>query len=79
MKFDVTIEFGITTTIEVEAGSAKEARRHITGKPGASFNTLTSQLYEGGDFWMFGLKVVKVKPHKEIREEENRHEAATQG
>ena len=58
---------------------SKEARRYVTGTDGADFNTLASQLYKSGDLWMFGLKVVNVKPRKEKGEEENRHEAATQG
>ncbi len=76
MEYNVTFDFGVRTTIRVEAGSAKAARRYITAKGGANFNTLTSQLYDGGDFVMSNLKVVKVKPHKE---EENPHEAPTQG
>ena len=62
-----------------ERSPAKEARRYVTGTEGADFNTLASQLYISGDLWMFGLKVVNAKPHKEIGEKENRHEAATQG
>jgi hypothetical protein len=62
-----------------ERSPAKEARRYVTGPDGADFNTLASELYISGDFWMFGLKVVNVKPHKEKGEEGNRHEAATQG
>jgi hypothetical protein len=62
-----------------ERSPAKEARLYITGTDDADFNTLASQHYVSGDFWMLGLKVVNENPHNEKGEEDNRHEAATQG